>query len=167
MQIERAKLSDALSVMQLITLCVADMRARQIYQWDENYPNLQVVEESARSESLFVIRHERICVASVCLNDVQPDQYRPLAWRCPKGRALVIHRLCVHPERQRRGTGRQLMDFTEDFAAEHGFSCIRLDCYTGNPRGLALYERCGYQRIGQVFFPRRELPFDCFEKIMG
>jgi ribosomal protein S18 acetylase RimI-like enzyme len=167
MQVERAKLSDALSVMQIVTLCIAQMRAQGIYQWDEIYPNLHVVEEGARSGALFVIRQEGGCVASVCLNDVQPEQYHPLPWRCPKGRALVIHRLCVHPEWQRRGAGRHLMDFTEKFAQEQGFSCIRLDCYTGNPRALALYERRGYQRIGQALFPRRELPFDCFEKIMA
>jgi len=45
-------------------------------------------------------------------------------------------------------------------------ACIRLDAYTGNPRALALYEKRGYQRIGQAYFPRRELPFDCFEKVV-
>jgi len=57
-----------------------------------------------------------------------------------------------------------MMVFAESFAANHNFSCIRLDAYTGNPRALALYERLGYQQAGQVFFPRRELPFACFEK---
>jgi ribosomal protein S18 acetylase RimI-like enzyme len=166
MQIERAALSAALGVMQVITLCVAHMRAQGIYQWDEIYPNLQVVEEGARSGSLFVIRQEGGCVASVCLNELQPEQYRSLPWRCTQGRALVIHRLCVHPEWQRRGAGRHLMDFTESFAREHGFSGLRLDCYTGNPRALALYERRGYQRVVQASFPRRELPFDCFEKMI-
>ena len=37
-------------------------------------------------------------VGSVSLNDVQPEQYRSLPWRCTNGRTLVIHRLCVHPE---------------------------------------------------------------------
>jgi hypothetical protein len=70
MQIDRAELNDAASVMQLITLCVGHMRARRICQWDEIYPNLQVVEDGARSESLFVIRQEGLCVATVCLNDI-------------------------------------------------------------------------------------------------
>jgi ribosomal protein S18 acetylase RimI-like enzyme len=166
MQIVRAELADAPGVMQIIALCIAQMRAQGIYQWDEIYPSLQIVEEGTRTASLFVIRQEGHCVASVCLNEVQPEQYHSLPWRCAQGRALVIHRLCVHPEWQRRGTGRHLMDFTENFAREQGFSCIRLDCYTGNPRALALYVQRGYQRIGQAYFPRRELPFDCFEKTM-
>ena len=167
MHVEQAELQDAESVMQIITLCIQHMRAHGIHQWDETYPNLQVVEGDARSGSLFVIRQDGFCIAAVCLNDVQPEQYRPLPWRCENGRALVIHRLCVRPEFQECGAGRCLMDFTETFAKEHSFSCIRLDAHTGNPRALALYEKRGYQRIGQAFFPRRELPFDCFEKILA
>ena len=166
MKVEPAILADAFSVMQLITLCREDLRSRAIHQWDEIYPNLEVVENDARAESLFVIRHEGECVASVSLNDSQPEEYRAIPWRFVDGRALVIHRLCVHPAWQRRGLGRKLMDFTEDFAKRSGFSCIRLDAYTGNPRALSLYEQRGYDRVGQTWFPRRPLPFDCFEKIM-
>jgi ribosomal protein S18 acetylase RimI-like enzyme len=39
-----------------------------------------------------------------------------------------------------------------------------LDVYTGNERAVRLYERRGYTVAGQVFFPRRELPFYCMEK---
>ena len=153
--------------MQMISLCLADMSSQGIHQWDEIYPNLTVVEQDAHAGSLFVIRHESGCVASVCLNDIQPEQYQSLPWRCADGRALVIHRLCVHPELQRRGLGRRLMDFTEDFAKQSAFACIRLDAYTGNPRALALYENRGYHRVGQTYFPRRTLPFDCFEKVVA
>ncbi len=152
--------------MRIIALCIQHMRARGINQWDEIYPNLQVVEDDARSGSLFLVRQDGQCIAAVGLNDVQPDEYRMLPWRCETGRALVIHRLCVHPNWQQRRTGRLLMDFAEAFAKEHGFSCIRLDAYTGNPQALGLYERRGYHRIGQAYFPRRELPFYCFERMV-
>ena len=166
MSVEPAILTDAPSVMRLIALCREDLRSQAIHQWDEIYPTLAVVENDARAGSLFVVRVDGECVASVSLNDSQPEQYRAIPWQCVDGRALVIHRPCVHPGWQRRGLGRKLMDFTEDFALRSAFSCIRLDAYTGNPRALALYEKRGYHRVGQALFPRRVLPFDCFEKIM-
>lgn len=79
---------------------------------------------------------------------------------------MVIHRLALHPEWQGRGIGSMLMDHAEDHARQNGFSCIRLDTYTGTPRALAMYARRGYQQIGQVWFPRRELPFDCMELVL-
>ena len=153
--------------MEIISLCLEQLRAQGSDQWDEIYPSLKVVEGDAQAGTLFVARAEGQCVGSVCLNDVQPEVYAPLPWSFTKGRALVIHRLCAHPEWQRSGVGKALMEFTEDFARTQGFGCIRLDAYTGNPRATALYERRGYQRVGQVYFPRRKLPFDCFELEIG
>ena len=49
MRVEQAELRDAPSVMQIITLCIQHMRAQGIRQWDEIYPNLQVIEDDARS----------------------------------------------------------------------------------------------------------------------
>lgn len=152
--------------MEMIELCTRRLREEGSDQWDGIYPNLAVVEEDARSGSLFVGRENGICVGAVALNDIQPEQYKPIPWHFTTGRALVIHRLCVHPEWQGRGIARLLMDFTEQFAQDNGFASIRLDAYTGNPRAIGLYERRGYASRGQTFFPRRKLPFECMEKIL-
>ncbi len=165
--IEQAALADAPAVMELITQCMREMRANDIDQWDDIYPNLPVVEAGARAGSLYVIRQEGQVIASICLDEEQPEEYRPLNWQVTEGTALVIHRLCVHPEWRRHGLARRLMEFAESLAAERGYGSIRLDSYTGNPRAQALYEGRGYQRVGQVRFPRRRFPFDCFEMRIG
>lgn len=166
MFIEQAELCDAQSIMGLIIACIERMRARGIHQWDEIYPNPSLVEDNIRARSLFATRDKGTWRGSVCLNDLQPNEYDSLPWRCTSGRALVVQRLCVHPDGQRHGIGRFLMKFAERFAREQGFASIRLDAYTGNSGALALYECLGYDRVGQVHFPRRNLPFDCFEKIL-
>jgi hypothetical protein len=74
------------------------MRAQDIDQWDDTYPNIQIVEDDARAESLFVMRQDTVCVASVCLNDVQPAEHPLLRWRCEGALVLVVHQLCMHPE---------------------------------------------------------------------
>lgn len=164
MRVEPATAADVPEVFGIITRCVTAMRAEGIQQWDETYPNLEVVANDFATHALFVIRAARVCIATVSLNEVQPEQYAPLPWQIVSGRVLVIHRLCVDPATQQRGAARALMDFAEAFAREHNFASIRLDAYTGNPRAMALYERRGYQRVGPAVFPRRPLPFACFEK---
>lgn len=166
MNIQHAEFEEASVVVGILGRCDEAMRANGICQWDNVYPNLDVVETDARSGSLFVAREGDACVGAVALNDLQPEQYGSLPWRCTDGRVLVIHRLCVHPEWQQRGVGSRLMDFAEGFGRTHGFNSIRLDAYTGNPAAIALYVKRGYQRIGQTFFPRRPLPFDCFELVI-
>jgi ribosomal protein S18 acetylase RimI-like enzyme len=167
LRIVEAEAIDVADVVRILSLCTAQMRAQGIQQWDEIYPNLQVVEEDVRTRSLFVLRQQENCIAAICLNEFQPEEYRDVPWRCAQGRALVIHRLCVHPDWQAHGLARQLMDFAENHARVNGYACIRLDAYTGNPRAIRLYEKRGYERVGQACFPRRPLPFDLFEKAVA
>lgn len=163
MRIEPAAVEAVPCVMQILTRCTQSMREQGIHQWDEIYPDLKSVYDDARSRSLFVAREGDSCVGSICLTADQPEEYRLIPWTYTSGRALVVHRLCVHPERQGQGVARQLMDFTEQFAQSEGYACIRLNAYSGNSRSIKLYQRRGYQRARQVHFPRRALPFICFE----
>lgn len=55
------------------------------------------------------------------------------------------------------------MDYVENYARRHRYANLRLDAYSGNPRALALYKGHGDREAGQVLFPRRALPFTCFE----
>jgi GNAT superfamily N-acetyltransferase len=154
-------------VFELMTRCRLDLAGKQIFQWDEIYPGLNDVEKDAREGTLFVIRNEKGIVASGCFNGDEPEEYRGLPWRCPVGKALVAHRLCVDPSHEGKGFGRALMHFATEQGRKQGFSCIRLDAYTGNPRSTLFYRHLGYTVVGQVFFPRRVLPFDCMEKLLG
>jgi len=163
MYIEKASPADAPRVMEIIDLCRQQMRAAGSDQWNDFYPRLEIVQEDANSGSLYVLRDDAVYAGAICLNEVQPLEYESLSWRY-KGRALVVHRLCVRPDRQSTGAARMLMDFAEAFAPEAGYSVIRLDTYTGNARALSLYERRGYELAGQVTFPARKLPFVCLEK---
>lgn len=165
MLVEKAGWHDVAGVMGIVTHCICDMRSKGIYQWDEVYPNSAVFEEDTREGSLYVIRQTGACVAAICLNEEQPEEYGRLPWRYRSGRALVIHRLCVHPEWQGQGLAAHLLAFAGEYAVERGYATIRFDAYSGNPRALGLYERQGYERVaGTVCFPRRELPFYCYEK---
>lgn len=167
MRIVPAEPSDAPAVMDLLTLCMEDLLSRGIHQWDHLYPDISFVEADVRAGSLHLVREDGRCIGCVSLDDEQPEAYAALPWNCATGRAMVIHRLAVHPERQGHGIGRMLMDHAENHARENGFSCIRLDTYTGNPRALAMYARRGYRQAGQVYFPRRVLPFDCMELVLS
>jgi len=57
------------------------------------------------------------------------------------------------------------MNFAEEYAIENNYKSIRLDAYSANVAAVRLYEKRGYNKIGQVFFPHRKYPFYCFEKI--
>lgn len=150
----------------LMDRCRRALDAQGILQWDDIYPTRETVETDVRRGTLYVLEDDGgRCLASVALDENQSTEYASLAWT---GRepALVVHRLCVDPEAQGRGHAHRLMEFAESFAARSGYASVRLDAYTGNERSVGLYRRRGYREVGQVHFPRRELPFWCFELIV-
>lgn len=167
MQIRLASLKDIDNIMDLIKHCIKDMQSHGIYQWNESYPTAEIFEEDIKSESLYILKDKSNYLGIIAINEEQSPEYQELKWLIEAGRALVIHRLAVNPEWQKQGIARQLMDFAEKYATEKGYTSIRLDAFSENPRALNLYERRGYNKVGQVFFPNRELPFYCYEKRIG
>jgi GNAT superfamily N-acetyltransferase len=166
MRIGRAEARHAEPAWDVMVRCKRALEAEEVRQWDDAYPTRDIVEADVARGALYVLEdRDGRCVASVALDATQSPEYAPLAWT---GRepALVVHRLCVDPAEQGKGLAHRLMDFAESHAARSGYASIRLDAYTGNPRSVQLYRRRGYREVGQVYFPRRTLPFWCFELIV-
>ena len=75
--------------------------------------------------------------------------------------------MAVHPDFQKKGVGKILMDFAEKYAEEKKFASIRLDTFSVNKRNLKFYESRGYQRLEGIYFPKQsEFPFYCYELIL-
>ena len=162
MHIAEATLQDLPAVMNLIKACIQHMESQGIFQWDEIYPGSGTLEKDIGSHSLYAARSAgRIC-GIIVLNEYQDPEYAAIRWAYQGDKILVVHRLSVDPVRQGQGIAARLVDFAEQHAKSHGYSAIRLDAFTHNPRSVALYERRGYRKAGVVNF--RKGPFYCFEK---
>ena len=140
------------------------MDEQGILQWDEVYPNKDILSKDVDRSELYVIEVEGQVAGIVVLNEEQSPEYEAVQWMYP-GRALVIHRLTIHPARQGKGMATRLMDFAEETAVIKGYHCIRLDAFTRNPAAFRLYEKRGYRRAGIVHFRKGE--FFCYEKAIG
>ena len=156
--------NDITDIMRLLAECIKDMNKNGIRQWSDFYPTIDVITEDVRNKSMYCVRHESQCIGIITLSEKQNAQYEQVRWLTNFGRVLIVYRLAVHPKWQRQGIARRLMDFAEQFAVENQYNSIRLDAYSGNPRAVRFYERRGYEEAGQVYFPKRNMPFHCFEK---
>lgn len=166
MKIMKAIKQDIPNIMNLIKEVVKHMMSQEIYQWNEDYPNLEVINNDIHNKDLYVIKNEKDCLGIIVINEEQSPEYKDINWKDHSEKVLVIHRLAVHPKYQGQGIARKLMDFAESYAGENGYMSIRLDCYSGNPRLNKVYLKRGYESRGQVYFPMREMPFNCYEKIL-
>jgi len=69
--------------------------------------------------------------------------------RQPPSRLGVVARLFVSPSAHRSGAGRALLDVASRDAAARGLWPI-LDVATGLHAAIAMYEKCGWKRIGEL-----------------
>lgn len=165
MNIEAASANQLKQIKSLYSAVTLHLRKNGMDQWDRFYPNRWVIGKDLKQGHLHAIFNEETCIGVVVVNDDQSSKYADLPWQDQEGRPAVIHRLAVHPESQGKGIGKQLLQHAEELAKSKGYTSIRLDAYTANPAAIKMYERAGYSSVGQIQFPFRKHPFQCFEKI--
>lgn len=163
MTIRKCKIDELGIVMELIKESVQDMQARGLDQWDEIYPNTEVISNDIFEGNLYVYAKEKIA-GIIVLNEHQDKEYQEVNWILPNERPMVIHRLCIHPNYQSKGIARAMVSFAEEFAKSQQYLSIRLDTFSENDKACRLYEKLGYKNVGTVTF--RKGLFFCFEKIL-
>jgi ribosomal protein S18 acetylase RimI-like enzyme len=154
--------SDIDAVWNLLDSCRAALLDQGIDQWDAIYPSVDTVRADIAAARLFVLTVDTHCGGAITLDGDSDSSYASLPWAFAEP-ALIIHRLCVSPSLQGKGIGQRLMEFAERHAAAMECRSIRLDAYSGNRAAIAFYQRRGYRQVGELFFPRRSLPFYLFE----
>ncbi|GMQ57365.1 GNAT family N-acetyltransferase [Vallitalea sediminicola] len=164
-EIVKAIIDDKDEIMKLVSDCVNNMRAQNIFQWNENYPNEEVILEDIADGNLYVMKDENRFLGIITLNEEQDEEYKTVDWKSESTGILVVHRLAVSPLGQGKGIGKSFMSFAEDLVRQKNYKTIRLDTYSGNPIALSFYDRLGYEKVGEVYFPGRDLAFYCYEKI--
>ncbi|MEE8886152.1 MAG: GNAT family N-acetyltransferase [Eubacteriales bacterium] len=104
------------------------------------YPTIAVPEKAVPEGTMYVLTdREEIC-ASMILNHDQAPEYAEIPWQCqpdPKA-VLVIHTLCIPPEKAGHGYGYQMVRFAKNMAEKTGCLCLRIDTWRNNEPAIIL-----------------------------
>lgn len=162
MEIKKAQIEDINRIMTIIKDAIIDMESESIFQWDNIYPDINIIKNDIYDGNLYVYIDENIIKGFITLNEFQDKEYKLIKWEYNTGKILVIHRLCIDPEYKNNGLASALIKFAESFAENNNYESIRLDSFTQNKHSCKLYEMNGYYKRGTVTF--RKGNFYCFEK---
>ncbi len=151
----KAKEHELQEVVEVFKKAIEKMRSQNIFQWDERYPNEEVLRNDIADDELYVLSDDKVIKACVVLNEFQNEEYRNGDWQYSDGKIAVVHRLCIHPDYQGQGIGTTMMRSSEDYLRQQGYQIIRLDFFPANRAALSLYEKQGFTYAGQVTFDDR------------
>lgn len=165
--IRTAKLPEITEILSITKACAAFMESQDIFQWNEHYPSKAAFLNDVDRKELYVILLDDTIIGAIVISTHMDDEYQPIQWLTPSDSNYYIHRLCVHPEFQGKGYAQKLMDFAENLARENKCNSIRLDTFSQNKRNQRFYETRGYQRLGDIYFPKQSKhPFHCYELVL-
>jgi ribosomal protein S18 acetylase RimI-like enzyme len=160
-RLQQENLPDAFSIIESV---IRKMKDEKIEQWDEVYPNRDVLEEDIKRGEAYGFFHSTELKGFVVLNEECSTEYDSLEWDDNGGKSLIIHRLSVKANCQEQGIAKGLMNFAEECARQKGYTSIKLDAFIDNKAALNLYEKLGYRKAGIVTF--RKGLFNCYEKVL-
>ena len=133
------------------------------------YPTPDLFRDSLEEGVLFVCQRDGMIAAAARINQVQSEEYSRAPWTilAPPDKVMVLHTMAVHPDMQGRGIATDFVRFYEQYAAEQGCTCLRLDTNATNLPGRALYPKLGYRAVGVVpctFNGIEGVDLFCYEK---
>ncbi len=76
-------------------------------------------------------------------------------------KALYLVSMAVHPEHQRKGVGRALLEEAKRYARGFPAQAIRLDAYDAAAGAGGFYARCGFRETARVVY--KDNPLIYFE----
>ncbi len=165
--IRRAKIQELPEIMALSRACARHMTDKGIFQWNEHYPSEQAFKKDISRDELYVLEAYDRIIGTITITILMDKEYLPVRWLTENTRNIYIHRLAVHPEYQSKGYAQQLMNFAEEYSMRENFISVRLDTFSKNLRNQRFYEKRGYTKLDDVYFPNQsEFPFHCYELIL-
>lgn len=134
----------------------------------KEYPSENYVREMVEEESQFICVKDNRIVGAFVLNDDPQGAYENAPWsmQLPEGAYMICHALASETAMQGTGIGQQMVSYCIDYAKKSGYRAIRLDVVPDNLPARKLYEKCGFQYVGDVDLERNidEIPvFSMYE----
>ena len=127
MIIRKAEKQDLDDIMQVYKSCVDGMIAIGIDQWDETYPNRNIIKKDLEIGDYYVGLVDNEIVAGIKIDSVQDPTYLSIEWADNTNNFMVVHRLCSKTKVWNQGVGKKMMEFAERLAKKNNCVSIRLD----------------------------------------
>ncbi|RXM58920.1 GNAT family N-acetyltransferase [Clostridium tetani] len=163
--IRHAVHDDLDNIMKIISETIEFMALDNNTQWDKNYPSRQNFQCDIDAHSLYVIEENKNLCGFICINDVEPNEYGDVMWS-DSGECLVVHRMAVSVAYRHQGVGTKLLSYVKTLAKDKKIHLIKSDTYSLNPKMNALFQKCGYEKVGEINLLNKPYKFNCYEKLL-
>lgn len=167
MEFRRAVESDLEGIMKIIRDAKKSLKAANIDQWQNGYPDAAAIREDIGKGQSYIMTEGSKIIATAAITFLEEKDYKGIyegRWGGSETYA-VIHRLAILTEMKGKGLADQFLEQIEAFVREQQYSCIRTDTHEDNVRMQRLLVRKGYHFRGLIYIGGTDKR-RAFEKIL-
>lgn len=164
--IRKASITDASCIWELLSQGILKRKAEGSNQWQDGYPNEQVVQQDiANGHGYVVINEYQHIVGYFALIFEKEPAYEEMKtdWLSNDSYA-VIHRMATDQHKKVKGLASWMLLEIERIVRSKGINSIKVDTNYDNEAMLYLFTKLNYVYCGEVFF--RGSPRKAFQKII-
>ncbi|PWH86647.1 GNAT family N-acetyltransferase [Brumimicrobium oceani] len=149
----KASMIDVPMIWDILSSAIARRKADGSDQWQDGYPNKEVVNNDIENGVGFVLtENEKIAgYCAVLIND-EPEYANIEGEWLSSGDFVVYHRVAIAENYLGRGLAKKMLKFIEEFALENKIYSVKADTNFDNEPMLFLFEQLGYKYCGEVYF---------------
>lgn len=164
-QFRKAELADLPQIWTILQQAILRRKADGSNQWQDGYPNPEVVTSDIEKEVGFalVIQDKIVAYCAILIND-EPEYENLQGEWLTKSDFVVFHRIAVAEEYLGKGLAKLMFEQIESYARQNHISSIKADTNFDNAAMLHLFAQAGYKYCGEVYF--RGSPRMAFEKVL-
>jgi GNAT superfamily N-acetyltransferase len=148
-----ATLTDLPAIWDILQQAIARRKADGSEQWQDGYPNLEVVQNDIEKEVGFVLTLENeIAGYFVVLINDEPEYAKIEGKWLTNDDFVVFHRIAISDVYLGKGLAKSIFQFIEDYARKNDIFSVKADTNFDNLAMLSLFDKTGCVYCGEVYF---------------
>lgn len=124
------------------------MKKANLKQWLGNYPDYQDFYNDYQLNGLFVYELDAGIVGSISILKENDPPYKEIEWEGFE--SIVIHRIMIDPDFQRKGLAEKLFKFAIDYGRKNGYQSLKIDTHPENQKMQKLIGKFNFKYKGYI-----------------
>jgi RimJ/RimL family protein N-acetyltransferase len=162
----KATKSDINQIWDILEQAIVRRKMDGSNQWQDGYPNLEVVERDIEKEIGYVFTDGESIIGytAILIND-EPEYANIKGKWLTNDDFIVYHRVAISEKYLGKGFAKMMINKIDDFAIENNIKSVKADTNFDNIAMLTIFEKLGYTYCGEVHF--RGSARKAFEKVLN
>jgi GNAT superfamily N-acetyltransferase len=165
LQFKKVTIQHLPQIWEIIQKAIARRKADGSKQWQDGYPNPEVVKNDIEKGIGYVLtqNQEIIGYCAVLINDEPAYAGIEGKWLSDND-FVVVHRIAIAETHLGKGLSKIMMSFIEELAVKNNIYSVKADTNFDNYAMLKIFNDLGYSYCGEVYF--RGSARKAFEKVL-